>query len=201
MGLEADCYATWNGTRSAGKALLETNELIFRGTYRAKILFADMKSVSAVKGLLKVKTAEGLLELELGKMSAKWAEKIANPKSRIDKLGVKEGHRVQVLDVADELLMEELRLRKAVIVEGAALNLDMIFVGFDSAMALRRIPKLLGSIRPDGAIWAIYAKADDEIKEGSVRDAFRALEMRDVKVTAFSATHTSLKFVVPLSLR
>src|SRR5262249_44337498 len=37
MGLEADCSMEWKGRKAAGKALLETDEIIFRGDVRLKI--------------------------------------------------------------------------------------------------------------------------------------------------------------------
>ena len=180
MGLECECVATWNGARSQGKALLETNEVVFRGDYRVYLNVADLKTIAAAKGLLKLKTVDGLLILELGKSAEKWAERIKNPKARIDKFGVKEGMRIAVIGVPDDMLELELRARGVQLFEGSVKYLDMVFAGFDSVLALKGLPRLLGMIKSEGAIWAVYPKAHADIKESDVRGAFRALEMKDV---------------------
>src|ERR1700691_2650606 len=112
MGNEANCTVRFGKKVSAGKALLETNELIFRGEFRLKIPFAQMKSVRAADGQLRIAFAEEksaqagapfeaqdkavLLEahFELGPQAEKWAAKILHPKTRMEKIGVKAGTKV-----------------------------------------------------------------------------------------------------------
>ena len=106
-----------------------------------------------------------------------------------------------LIGVADETFAKELRARGARMFQGPVKYLDIVFAGFASVLELKNLPKLIGMIKSEGAIWAIYPKGHSEIKESDVRGAFRALEMKDVKVVAFSATHTSLKFVIPVALR
>src|SRR5215469_13091323 len=108
MGKEADCTVRFGGKKSVGKALLETNELIFRGEFRLKLTFASMKSVKAANGELRVETPEGIAVFELGEQAAKWCEKILHPKSRIEKLGVKVGAQVALLGEFDRLFLGEL---------------------------------------------------------------------------------------------
>src|ERR1041384_3769067 len=98
MGNEAKCVLRREGKRYEGKALLETSELIFRGTdYRLKILFSDIKKVRAADGELEIKTKDSVAAFEVGSVAGKWLEKILHPKSRAEKLGVKTGTRVALL--------------------------------------------------------------------------------------------------------
>ena len=56
MGSEIKCRVKFGKQESEGKALLETNEIIFSGDFRLKIAFAGIKSVKAVDGELRVQT-------------------------------------------------------------------------------------------------------------------------------------------------
>jgi hypothetical protein len=72
MGSELKCTVRFGKQASAGKALLETSELIFRGEFRLKIPFQSMKSVKAVDGELHLQTADGLAVFEIGPAAEKW---------------------------------------------------------------------------------------------------------------------------------
>src|SRR5215813_11519818 len=98
MGQERECTLRIAKRRIEGEALLETAEIIFRpvdGSKRMKFAFADI--VKSVDGELRFHTEDGPAVLELGPAAAKWAEKILHPKSRVEKLGVKNGMSVSVL--------------------------------------------------------------------------------------------------------
>jgi hypothetical protein len=113
MGQEARCSVRIGDRLSEGKALLETDELVFRGDdgLRLKIPFKEMKSIEAPDGELRVETPDGRAVFELGVQAEKWAQKILNPPSLLDKLGVKAGMRVLVLGVEDEGFLSDLRER------------------------------------------------------------------------------------------
>jgi hypothetical protein len=56
-------------------------------------------------------------------------------------------------------------------------------------------------MRGAAAMWVVYPKGRQQITEGDVLAAGRAAGLKDVKVVGFSATHTALKFVIPLTRR
>src|SRR5262244_1420426 len=98
MGNEANCVLKTSGKKVKGKLLLETSEIIFRSeSLRLKIPFAEMKSVKASDGELRVQASDGMHAFQIGPYAEKWAHKILNPKSRMDKLGVKTGAKVTVI--------------------------------------------------------------------------------------------------------
>ena len=82
MGYEIDCRARFGNRDSEGKALLESDHVLFRGGFRCKILFRDLERVVAQNGALRLRGPEGELWLELGEKAAVWADKILHPKSR-----------------------------------------------------------------------------------------------------------------------
>src|SRR5215831_18950347 len=98
MGNEMKCMARINGQKCEGTALLETSQLIFRGSEgRVRIAFAEMKSVTVEDGELRIKTHDRAFALAVGAAAEKWRKKILYPRSRMEKLGVKAGRAVALL--------------------------------------------------------------------------------------------------------
>jgi hypothetical protein len=201
MGLEARCIAKSGREKAEGKALLATDELIFRGDLKLRIPFASIESVAAERGDLRVRWSGGEASFSLGDAAAKWAERILHPRSLIDKLGVKEGHRVSVLGLDDAAFLRDLRARAPEVAVGRALaGSDIIFIALERRAALSRLSTLRRSMAPDGAIWALWRRGSDA-NEDSVRNAARGMDLVDVKIARFSDTYGAIKLVVPLAKR
>jgi hypothetical protein len=212
VGNEMKCRVRSGKEESEGKALLETSEIIFRGDFRLKIPFTEIRSVKAVNGELQLRTAEGLTVFELGARTAeKWCEKILHPKSRIEKLGVKAGARVALIGFGkgDEEFLKQLEeLTKAIkkVSEGVVPpDIEWIFFKAETQKELSGVAKISKGLRGATALWVVYPKGNPKergkITEGDVLAAGRAAGLKDVKVVGFSATATALKFVIPVSQR
>ena len=202
MGKEAVCVARYGGEKSKGKALLETNELIFRGDFRLKVAFAALKSAKAVNGELRLETPQGLAVFELGEQAAKWCEKILHPKTRIEKLGVKAGARVALIGEFAKEFLDELRGVTENMAKGnSGQEAEWIFLAAEASKDLAQIAKLAKGMPSVAGLWIVYQKGRKELRENDVLSAGRKAGLKDVKVVAFSATHSGLKFVVPLDKR
>jgi len=202
MGNEATCKVRFGKQESEGKALLETSEILFRGAFRLKIPFSSIKSAKAVNGELRLQTAEGSAVFHLGSAAEKWRDKILHPKSRIEKLGVKPEAKVALLGKFEtEFVREVATLTKSVSKEKVAADSECIFFAADSKSDLAGISKISKSMQGATALWIVYPKGQTQITENDVLAAGRKCSLKDVKVVGFSATHTALKFVIPLSQR
>jgi hypothetical protein len=202
MGAEQNCIVRFRGQVSQGKALLENNKLIFRGAFQHTILFRDMKSVKAVDGELHIKFPEGATTFSLGKHAEKWAHKILHPKTVMEKLGVKENQNITVIGGADQGILKQLKDRAGKASTGnAGTASDQIFLSANSQDHLARIRVLAKSLKKNGSLWIVYPKGQKHITEGDVIAAGRQAGLQDVKVVAFSATDTALKFVIPIFKR
>ena len=73
--------------------------------------------------------------------------------------------------------------------------------GGRDAAALEQIASLRDQIARDGAIWVIRPKGRDDLTEAMVIGAGRGAGMHDVKIARISATHTGMKFVIPVEQR
>ena len=202
MGNEAMCKVRFGKQESEGKALLETSEVLFRGDFRLKIPFSNIKSAKTVDGELRLQTAEGLASFHLGAAAEKWLEKILHPKSRIEKLGVKAGAKVSLIGKLDsEFLCEVGELTKSIIRGTAASDSEHILFAADSKEDFSALSKIAKAMSGAAALWIVYPKGQERITENDVLGAGRKSGLKDVKVVGFSATHTALKFVIPLSQR
>jgi hypothetical protein len=200
MGAEVKCRVIFGGQTSEGKALLETNEIIFRGDFRLKIVLKEIKKLKASKDELRIQTPKGEAIFVLGAQTAKWAQQILHPKSVIEKIGVRNGAKALVIDVRDEDFLGKLR-GVATVSDRLGRSSEVIFFGAEAVDDLKRVPALVKAMAADGALWIIYPKGVQVIREIDVLMAGRKAGLKDIKVVGFSATHTALKFVIPVSER
>jgi hypothetical protein len=215
MGQTADCEVEVDGKRDRGQVLLETSELIFRGTARLRIPFTAMKKVAVTTGgkgksdaaALSITWAgkdKGTIVIPLGERAAIWAAKIKNPPGRMDKLGVKPGMSISIWGAIESAAIDELVLRA-----GAGVKVGrprggeaLVFLAIERSADLGRVAEAAEKIAPDGAIWLIRRKGKDAaVSESESMAAGRAAGLYDTKVVAFSATHTAERYVIPVAHR
>jgi hypothetical protein len=198
MGQEATCTLEHEGRSSEGRAFFETDEIIFRGTFRLAIKLADIEDVFADDGVLTVSWAGKTAKFDLGRAATKWADKIANPPTVIDKLGLKARQKVALLGVDDDAFAKDIEaVTGARPLRRAGAGCDVVFLAADDRKTLTRVPALRKAIAADGAVWVIRPKGSDRISESDVMAAGREAGLYDVKVVRFSDTHTAEKFVIP----
>src|ERR1035438_5308438 len=160
MGQEIECKIRYQEQSLAGKAYLETDHLLFRGGERLKVLFKDMTKVEAEGGILKLEFAGGPAELELGAAAEKWAQKILNPPSRLQKLGIKSGMAVRVVGTFDADFLADLEISRVEMTTGRA---DLIFLAVEGKSRLSQLNRLAPTLKADGALWVVYPKDVEKI--------------------------------------
>ncbi|HEY7198375.1 MAG TPA: hypothetical protein VH306_14455 [Gaiellaceae bacterium] len=201
MGDEARCTVHFGGATSEGKAQLETDELLFRGDFRLSVPLREIAEVEASDGELAVRFDGGEAVFVLGPKAERWAERIRNPKTLFDKLGVKPESRVSVVGIADEGFKEELEARAARYATAPEPESDLVFLGTDAVAELGRIESLVPFLKPNGHIWVVAPKGRKDIREADVLEAGRAAGLKDTKVARFSETHTAHRFTIPVADR
>ena len=201
MGAEVLCTVHYQRRTSEGRALLESEALLFRGGFRLTIPLATVRSVEGSRGRLVVTFPGGVATFELGPRAERWAQNIRAPKRLVDKLGVKANSRVVVLGVENAEFWAQLDVVRAVVAKGKLRRgSDVIFLGAKTARDLRRLQHLQEYLRPGGAIWVV-APRGAEPSERKVLTAGRSAGLVDTKVVRFSDTHTAHKFMIPLARR
>jgi hypothetical protein len=199
VGQEIACTASSDGRRAEGRAQLETDELLFRGEgLRLRIPYASVSAVRAADGVLELDHDGATSTFELGDRAAKWADRITNPKTVIDKLGVKPGQRVVLRGMDVDGFAGDLAARGAELVETGA---DHLFVAVETQDDLAALGGLVPLIARNGAVWTVRRKGRKDLTESDVMAAGKAAGLVDVKVVRFSETHTAEKFLIPVADR
>jgi hypothetical protein len=203
MGLEAECTVRVGRKTSTGRALLESEALIFRGDFNLQIAFGSMRDVSVDGDALVVKTDDQEARFELGaRVADRWVRLIKEPKSLFEKLEIRPEMRVAVVDVRDSLFLTALRERTAGVAEGRVPEgVPVVFFGAETRDALRKIHLLRARMIDAGVLWIIRPKGSQAIAENDVYEAARGAGLVDTKVVAFSKTHTAHKCVIPVDQR
>lgn len=192
MGKEAfDIRATLPDGEDVGRLQWEGPKLIFRGAARRVFEGEALKGVHAEAGDLVLAGGE---RFALGEAQAgKWAQAIANPPGRLNKLGVKAGMRAAILDLDDAAFAAELAGRAEIVNDLA--GLDILFYGADSPEALARVGALVPALAERGALWIVSLKGKLlKVKDVEVMAAAKAVGLVDNKVCSFSDSRTALRF-------
>ena len=120
----------------------------------------------------------------------------------LDKLGVKPTHRIALIGAFDADFVEQLRARGASVSRRIVRDADQIYLSAKSKADLRRIASLRKSMSKAGTFWLIRPKGPTTVvTEDATRQAGLDAGLVDVKVVAFSPTHSAMKFVYRLADR
>jgi hypothetical protein len=124
-------------------------------------------------------------------------------KPLLDKLGVKPGSRVAVLDLADPAFLARLRERTGDVVVGKPSEpCDIVFLGAEDLHDLHRLKEVKSWIEPNGAIWVVRRKGTGApLRDTDLIGAGLAAGLVDNKIASFSDTHGAMRFVFRLKDR
>jgi hypothetical protein len=118
----------------------------------------------------------------------------------LDKLGVKPGSKVAIVDLDDAGFLSLLRERTSDIVRSRPREpVDLVFMGARDTGDLLRLKDLKTWIEPNGAIWVVRPKGGRAaIKDTDVIAAGLAAGLVDNKIASFSETHGAMRLVFRL---
>jgi hypothetical protein len=201
MGNEARIPIEIGTKRAEAKVLLETEHVIVRGELRGRYPFTEMTELIAKSGVLSFTFDGERVRLHLGDDAAKWEQKIRNPKSVIDKLGIKAGQKVSIVGSLDDPARAAIEERSGDVSSRSRKGSDVIFLAAETMADLDRLGTLRQSLHPSGAIWVVHRKGDPQLKDTDVMRVAKEAGLVDVKVVAFSKTHTAEKLVIPVKDR
>jgi hypothetical protein len=220
MGYDATCTLTFDGRNDRGIARLEQKDLIFRGETRLAIPLQDVTQAHAERGTLHVRFGAKRAAFQIGDGAEKWAKRITNPPSRLEKLGIKPGMRVALVGVRDEEFERQLAACGAQVSNHAPADrgVDAVFYAPHKHADLARLEALSRTIVPSGAVWVLRPKGPStslrtgpstslragpstSLTEADTMAAGKAAGLVDVKVVSFSDTLSAEKYMIPRSAR
>jgi len=151
---------------------------------------------------LMVEAGKTRYAFELGDIAERWADRIQNPKSLTEKLGVKAGADIAALGHSDAELVDALKQAGAKVSTGkSGSDRDWIFVGIEQRADLALLDGLSRLIKPNGAVWIIFPKGRPDLKAEHLIAAGKANGLVDTKVARVSDRLTAMKFVIPVKQR
>jgi DUF3052 family protein len=205
VGAEAACALRDANGRHTGRAQLETDALIFRGSdgFRLTLPLASLRNVRAEQGELRLDSPSGAVALELGDKSERWAERVRSPKGLLDKLDLKPSHAVAVVGGFEAAFAKELGSRVQSVTSGRVPKaVNVVFLLAATPAALAKLPSIVKTMARDGAIWVVHPKgAASRVKDTDIFAAGKKAGLTATKVARFSDTHTAEKLVIPLAQR
>jgi hypothetical protein len=121
----------------------------------------------------------------------------------LDKLGVRAGHRVGLVGPHDGAFLDELARRlETPPVANPRSRCDLVFLRIDAPGDVARIGRCAQRIVSGGALWILHPKGKGAApNDAQVRAAGLAAGLVDNKISAYSATHTATRYVVPVARR
>jgi hypothetical protein len=202
MGAEAATTLKIGRKSHAGTALLESDELRFRGDTRLRIALRDVTAVSARDGVLRVEHTNGVACFVLGDVAERWADKIRSPRTLADKLGVKRGMRVAVVNVVDEQVLADLTAQGAALISGSIPEgTAMVLFRVEQPAALAQLAPMTARIARDGAIWVVHPRGEPAVADTVIFAAAKHAGLTYTKVVRFSDADTAEKLVIPRAAR
>ena len=125
---------------------------------------------------------------------------VASTRPLLDKLGVKPGAKVAVVDLDEPAFVKLLRERTTDIVKGKPRTpCDIVFLGATDMRDLERLKDIKNWIEPKGAIWVIRSKGGrGALRETDLIGAGLAAGLVDNKIASFSETQGAMRFVFRL---
>ena len=124
-------------------------------------------------------------------------------KPLLDRLGVKPGAKVALVNIDAAWFVRLLRERTRDIVQGKpGTPCDLVFVGAGDARELNRLREVKNWIEPNGAVWVIRPKGPHSpLKDTDLIQAGLDAGLVDNKIASFSDTQGAMRFVYRLKDR
>src|SRR5258708_23451648 len=118
----------------------------------------------------------------------------------LDKLGVKPGSKIAILNLEDAGFIKLLKDRTSDIVTGKPRSkVDLVFVGAEDVAGLRKLVELKTWIEPNGAISVIRPKRGrSALRDTDCIHTGLAAGLVDNKIASFSDTHGAMRLVFRL---
>jgi len=118
----------------------------------------------------------------------------------LDKLGVKPGSRVAIVNLDNPAFMKQVKNRTAdVVTRKPRSKVDLVFMGAEDHADLKRLHEVKEWIEPNGAVWVVRPKGGrSALRDTDLIGAGLAAGLVDNKIASFSDTHGAMRFVYRL---
>lgn len=197
MGKETTAKVTVGSKKAECVVLLEGTEIVIRGELKRKVPRARMKGLAAVGGVLSFEDGGERVKIELGeKAAAAWRDAIENPRSRVEKLGVKAGMTVCVLgDAGRDAVGEVEAVSGSKVSRRLVKSADVVLLVVREVAELETLATVKGSLAESGAVWVLWPKGRKDLRHEEVVAAAKRSGLVQTKSVGFSEELSGLRLV------
>ena len=196
MGLERTTSVFLGARAHECTVHLEPRELVCRGELARKFPLAGLQDLAVQKGRLLFSSGGERIGIELGDAAATWLDRIRNPRSRMQKLGVVADSTVCVLGKAEADAVAELTAalgappRTRLVAEA-----ELVLCFCAEPDDLERLVTIAGKLAEKGAVWVLWPKGRKDFGHEHVVARAKAAGLSSTKSVGFSEALTGLRFV------
>jgi len=201
MGNETVCTLRVGKDLYSGKARMDADHIDFVGPTKFRFRLAEIREPSYSSGALRFDFHGNKIALSVGDRTVRWYDAVVNPKSPADKIGVRAGSKVRLVNVDDEAIVRSLTEAGARVIHEREDGCAAILLGVERAADLRHLERLAESLEPDGAVWIVIAKTSRAITQGNVVAAARQAGLHDVKAHSLTDAFMAYRLGRPASKR
>lgn len=196
MGLERTTSVFVGARAHECTVHLDAAELTCRGGWKRKFALAELQDLAVRSGRLEFTSDGEAIGIELGAAAATWLDRIRNPRSRMQKLGVLPDSTVCVLGKAEADAVAEIAAvlgspPKTRLVAGA----DLVLCFCQDPDGLARLASIAPKLGAKGAVWLLWPKGRKDFAHEHVVAAARRAGLSSTKSMGFSGAFTGLRFV------
>jgi len=196
MAMESACKLSVSRDRYEGRVRMEGGYIDFAGTTKFRFRLAEIRNPRQEGTSICFDFHGNAVEIVLSeRASGRWIEYILNPQSLADKLGVRDGQTVRILNLDDPELTASLSAKSARLVNGTSQRCDLVMLGVERASELRQIGDLGETLAPGGSIWVVLTKALRTVTKANVITIAREAGLAHVKIVDYSETRAAYRIV------
>lgn len=196
MAMESACKLSVGRDKYEGRVRMEGGYIDFAGNTKFRFRLAEIRNPRQDGTSICFDFHGNAVEIVLSeRASGRWIEYILNPQSLADKLGVRDGQTVRILNLDDPELLSSLATKSARMVHGTSQRCDLVMVGVERASELRQIEDLGETLAPGGSIWVVLTKALRTVTKANVITIAREAGLAHVKVVDYSETRAAYRIV------
>lgn len=194
MGLETKTFCKTANKQATGNLHLDSKELSFRSKeIKWSVLLGPKTKAKADGDLLVVSNGRKKASFKIEKNIDRWVDKILNPPSRSQKLGIKEGSAIFLSTGFPKSFVDELKQaggRRVNKIE----NCNLAIAKIKDRQALKVFESLSDELPKGVNIWLVWPKGSAAITQGDVMSAAKSLGFGPSKTAAFDDSHSSMRF-------
>ncbi len=198
MVMKSACKLQVGREQFDGKVRMEADHIDFAGQTKFRFRLAEIRSprLNGDSIQFDFHGNQVSIKLDTQKSADAWIDYILHPQTLADKLGVKQGATVRILNLEDPELMTSLADKGTKVISSSD-RCDVVMLAVDRPAELHQIEDLSQNLEPGGAIWVVLPKSVRTITKASVLASAREAGLSQTESIDYSESQAAYKIVPP----